>query len=296
MKYSYFPGCNLKTNAKEYEHTAVEVSKMLDAELVEMPVFNCCGTVHSMVSDNTMRRVAPVRILSRSEEHQKELEDTKNTVVTLCSMCSSTLKVVNEEVKEDEEMLQKINWQLERDNLKYSGHSEVKHYLEILRDEVGFEEIIKKVKKQLKGMKIASYYGCMLLHPDKAKIDDSETPTVMESLTLALGGEVVDWPYFKTCCGSYHVVDKEDIVNNQVLKITEGAKKRGANAIITACPLCAYNLDSQQVFLQKKGVIKETIPVFYFTQLMAIALGIKLKNFEDHHVDPKPLLKSLGLI
>ncbi|MHA1303659.1 MAG: CoB--CoM heterodisulfide reductase iron-sulfur subunit B family protein [Candidatus Heimdallarchaeaceae archaeon] len=298
MTYSYFPGCNLKTNAKGYEDTAIEVSKVLNAELVEMPIFNCCGTVHTMTSDNVMRRIAPVRILARSSEHQKELENSQNIVATLCSMCSSTLKIVNEDIRENPETLEKINWQLERDDLKYDGNIEVKHFLEILRDDVGYEQIAVNVKKPLKGMKVASYYGCMLLHPDKAKIDDSETPSVMESLSQALGAEVVDWPYFKYCCGSYHVVDKNDIVNRQVLKIINGAKQRGANAIIVACPLCAYNLDNQQKEMQKKGVIKETIPIFYFTQLMAIALGlpIELNKFEKHFIDPKPLLKDLGLL
>ena len=298
LKYSYFPGCNLKTNAKGFEETAIAVSKKLEAELVEMPEWNCCGTVHTMTSDNLMRRIAPVRILSRSSQHVKQLNETKNEVVTLCSMCNSTLKIVNKEVKEDEEKLEKINWQLENDNIPYQKDMEVKHFLEILRDEIGFEKVSKKVTVPLKGLKVTSYYGCMLLHPEKAQIDDPESPVVMENLVEALGAEVIDWSFFKYCCGSYHIVDQENLVNNQVLKIVKAAKKSGANAIIVACPLCAYNLDHQQKVLEKKGVEKNPLPIFYFTQLMAIAMGLpqKLNHFEDHHIDPKSLLKELGFI
>ena len=298
MKNSYFPGCNLKTEAKGFEQSAIAVSKELDAELVEMPVWNCCGTVQTMTTDNLMRRIAPVRVLSRASNHVKELKDSQNQVITLCSMCNSTLKIVNAEVKENPNDLEKINFQLENDDLVYEGEMEVKHFLEILRDDVGYENIVKKVTNPLKGMKIASYYGCMLLHPDIAKIDDEEMPTVMESIVLSLGAEVVDWPFFKQCCGSYHIVDRDDIVNSQVVKIIRNAKKTGANALIVACPLCAYNLDNQQVELEKLGVEKDPIPIFYFTQLMAIAMGLpqKVNHFENHHINPILLLKELGLI
>ena len=300
MKYSYFPGCNLKTNAKGFEQSAIAVSKKLNAELVEMPEWNCCGTIHTQTADNLMKRIAPVRDLARSAEHVKNLKDSKNEVVTLCSMCNSTLKIVNAEVKEDIEKLTPINFQLEYDELEYKGDMEVKHFLEILRDNVGFEAIQNAVEKPLKGLSCVAYYGCMLLHPDKAKIDDEEAPTVMENLVYSLGAEVIDWPLFKYCCGSHHIIGDPDLVNHQVLKIVKGAKQRGANAIVAACPLCVYNIESQQLELVKAGKLKaeETIPIFYFTQLMAIAMGIKplkLNHFEENLVDPRPLLKSLGL-
>ena len=298
MKYSYFPGCNLKTNAKGFEKTAIAVSKKLNAELVEMPEWNCCGTIHTQTTDNLMKRIAPVRDLARSAEHVKNLgKDSTNQVVTLCSMCNSTLKIVNAEVKEDQAKLDPINWQLEYDEIQYNGEMEVKHFLEVLRDSIGFEEVARVVEKPLDGLKVASYYGCMLLHPEKAQIDDEEAPTVMENLVYSMGAEVIDWPFFKYCCGSYHIVDEVGLVNTQVKKIITGAKNRGANAIIVACPLCAYNLDSQQVELVKQGM-KDPLPIFYFTELMAIAMGIKpmkIYHFEENHIDPRPLLSELGL-
>lgn len=296
-KYSYFPGCNLKTNAKGFEETAIAVSKKLQSELVEMPEWNCCGTIHTQTTDNLMKRLAPVRDLARSAEHIKSLKDSTNTVVTLCSMCNSTLKIVNAEVKEDEEKLGPINWQLEYDELEYKGDMEVKHFLEVIRDSIGFEAVKNAVEKPLEGLKIASYYGCMLLHPEKSQIDDEEAPTVMENLVQSLGAEVIDWPYFKYCCGSYHIVGDESLVNTQVYKIITGAKQRGVNAIIVACPLCSYNLDSQQINLVKTGKLKNPIPIFYFTQLMAVAMGLplKLNHFEENHVDPRPLLQELDL-
>jgi len=298
VQYSYFPGCNLKTNAKGFEETAIAVSKKLDAELVEMPNWNCCGTVHTLTSDNIMKRIAPIRVLSRSRKHIKTLEESQNQVVTLCSMCNSTLKIVNNEVKKDQEILDKINYQLEEDEETYEPDMEVKHFLEILRDTIGYEKISEKVVNPLEGLKISPYYGCMLLHPEEAKIDDEEMPDVLESLVECLGAELVMSPLFKFCCGSYHIVDQEYIVSSQVEKIVEAAKRRGANALVVACPLCAYNIDQQQKAMEKNSVGKSPIPVFYFTQLMAIAMGepVKINHFKEHFINPEPLLKDLGLI
>lgn len=300
MKYSYFPGCNLKTDSKGFEETAIAVSKKLDAELVEMPEWNCCGTIHTQTKDNLMKRIAPVRDLTRASDHAKTL-GSPNIVVTLCSMCNSTLKIVNKEVIEDKKKLEPINWQLENDELEYKGNMEVKHFLEILRDDVGYETIANAVENPLKGIKVCSYYGCMLLHPAEAQIDDEEAPTVMENIVQSLGAEVVDWPLFKYCCGSYHITDDSDLVNHQVERIVQGARQRGANAISVACPLCAYNLDSQQSAMIKAGKLKqsEAIPIFYFTQLMALALDVKplkLNHFEEHLVDPQDLLINLGFL
>lgn len=297
VQYSYFPGCNLKTNAKGFEETAIAVSKKLDSELVEMPNWNCCGTVHTLTSDNIMKRIAPTRVLSRSKRHIAELEESPNQVVTLCSMCNSTLKIVNKEVCKDEDILTKVNYQLEHDEEEYEKDMEVKHFLEILRDSVGYGEISKRVVKPLEGLKVSPYYGCMLLHPEEAKIDDEEMPDVLESLVESLGAELVMSPLFKYCCGSYHIVDQEDIVDSQVKKIVDAARQRGANSLVVACPLCAYNIDHQQKVLAKKSSGFRPIPVFYFTQLMAIAMGepLKLNHFKDHFINPEPLLKDLGL-
>ena len=298
VEYSYFPGCNLKTNAKGFEKTAIAVSKKLSSELVEIPNWNCCGTVHTMTTDNLMKRIAPVRVLARSKNHLKDLEETTNQVVTLCSMCNSTLKIVNSEVKENPDDLETINFQLEEDEETYSGDMEVKHFLEILRDTIGFEKIRNEVVKPLEGLKVSPYYGCMLLHPEKAKIDDIEMPAVLEDLVESLGAEAIFSPLFKYCCGSYHIVDEEDIVAGQVAKIVEAARVRGANALAVACPLCAYNIDQQQKVLAEKTGKKDTLPVFYFSQLMAIAFGesIEINHFEDHKIDPRILLEELKLL
>lgn len=297
VQYSYFPGCNLKTNAKGFEETAIAVSKKLEAELVEIPNWNCCGTVHTMTSNNLMRRIAPVRVLSRSKKHVDTLEEgTPNEVITLCSMCNSTLKIVNHEVKQNEDDLKTINFQLIEDEESYENDMEVKHFLEILRDNIGFDKISKSIVHPLKGLKISPYYGCMLLHPDEAAIDDVEMPSVLENLVESLGAEVIDSPLFKFCCGSYHIVDEESIVDTQVEKIVDAARQRGANALVVACPLCAFNIDHQQK-VKDQSYGKKPLPVFYFTQLMALALGVPMKanHFEDHHINPKPLLKELGL-
>ena len=148
----------------------------------------------------------------------------------------------------------------------YEGDAEVIHYLELLRDEIGFDKIKEKVVNSLEGKKIAPYYGCLLLRPGKVmQLDDSENPTVMEKLIEALGGEAVVSPYRNECCGGYIALEDADSAKKKSLSITENAKRMGADMIITACPLCKYNLEKHD----------SEIPVVYFTELLAEALGVK---------------------
>ncbi|MCF7911632.1 MAG: CoB--CoM heterodisulfide reductase iron-sulfur subunit B family protein [Candidatus Cloacimonetes bacterium] len=294
MKIPYFPGCSLKTYASSFEKSAIASGAELGIEFVEIPRWNCCGVVSSLTSDDLMHHLAPVRNMIRVLEMQNDkIVDTDNKMLTLCSMCMNTLKRSNLKMQEHADELETINDFMYKEDQKYDGSVQVMHYLEILK-EYGFAKIAEKVKVSLKGLKVAPYYGCMLIRPKEVGIDDAEEPTIFEDFLKALGAEPVDWRSKKTCCGSYLTVNKENIVVKLTGKILEDARRNGADLIITSCPLCAFNLDSRQELLQIRNPNFEPIPVLYFSQLLAIALGLDINKFgfENNKVDGMPLLKN----
>ncbi|MGQ4834397.1 MAG: CoB--CoM heterodisulfide reductase iron-sulfur subunit B family protein [Candidatus Asgardarchaeia archaeon] len=287
----YYPGCTVKTTAKNFEISAIESMKVLGVELVEIPKWTCCGTVFSLARDDVMRHIAPIRNLIRVQE----MNETR--VVTICSMCYNTLKRANQLVKSDPEKLATANRFMNEEE-DYRAEVTVYHLLEILRDDIGFEEIKKHVKKPLKGLKVVPYYGCLLVRPKSVAIDDTENPMVMHELMKALGAEVIDDPMKVECCGAYHTVEHKKIVAERTYKIISSAKSHGGDILVLSCPLCDYNLDFRQKEAKELHPDFEQMPVMYFTQLMALAFGLDEKaiGFEYHYVDPRPILKEKNLL
>ncbi len=297
MKISYFPGCTLKTSAQNFETSAIASAKVLDVEMVELPRWNCCGVVTSLATDDLIHHVAAIRDLVRVQEMNKNgLVKDNYRLLTLCSMCFHTLKRANLRVQENPDDLKTINdfMYLEED---YEGKVEVIHFLELLRDTIGFDKVKEKVKKPLGGLKIAPYYGCMLLRPKEVGIDDPEEPTVQKNLLGALGAENVDNAYGKRCCGSYQTVRDKYVVADLAYDILSRARLEGADAISLSCPLCAFNLDNRQREVVEKYPDFTPMPVFYFTQLMALAFGLneEVCGFDLNYIDPRPLLKEKKL-
>jgi len=291
MDLSYYPGCTLKTKAKNLEDPTIASMQALGINLVELPRWNCCGTVFSFADDDLIHHLAPIRNLIRA----KEAGDSK--VVTLCSFCYNTLKRANLLIKNDPEKRNTINSFMEEE-IDYEGEVEPVHLLETLRDEVGWESISEKVKLPLKGLKVAPYYGCTLLRPREAAIDQPETPTVFHQLLEALGATVVDFPSATECCGSFQIVSNPDCVLECAWKILSSALRSGAEALVLSCPMCDFNLGQRQQELALRYSQFKPIPILYFTQLLALALGLgpEVCRFELNYVDPRPLLESKKLI
>ena len=291
MKLLYYPGCTLKTSAKNLEKSAFAIMDALGHEMVEMEDWNCCGVVASLTDDDLMHHLAPLRSLIHVEDAGE------NRVVTLCDMCCNTLKQTNLRVKEIPDDLETLNLFMDREN-DYKGTVEVLHFLEFLRDEIGFDVLKKKVKHPLKGMKIMPYYGCMLLRPREVAIDDAEEPTILGDLLSALGAEVVDNPFKVECCGSYHTVENKELVSKRAHRITSFATERDSDAMVLSCPLCKFNIDARGKEAEKMFKGYKQIPVYYYTQLIAVALGLdpSVCGFEEHNVDPTVLLKKKGVI
>jgi heterodisulfide reductase subunit B len=179
----------------------------------------------------------------------------------------------------------------------YKGTVKIMHLLEFIRDQIGFDVLKKKVKNPLKNMKIMPYYGCMMLRPREVAIDDAEEPTIMSDLLKSLGANVVDNPFKIECCGSYHTIEEKNLVSNRAYRITNYAIDRESDAIMLSCPLCRFNLDFRGKEAETIYNNYKQIPVYYYTQLIAVALGLDSKyyGFEDHEVDPILLLKKKGI-
>lgn len=300
----YFPGCALKDQARGFELSALLAMERLGWKLSELPRWNCCGTVYSLASDDLMRHIGPVRNLVRAQE----LGEGK--LVTLCAMCYNTLARSARFVGADPERLQRINAFMDEEP-DYRGGVEVIHLLAFLRDEVGYEAVEEAVERPLEGLKVAPYYGCMLLRPREVGIDDLDAPQVMEGLLSALGAEPVDFPQKAECCGAYQTVSNPKIARERAWEIASAARRAGAELIATSCPLCQFNLETHQsgealpVTRDKKRgssspVTRHASPitVVYFTQLLALALGVpedKL-GFERLRFDPRPLLSAKELV
>ena len=291
MSLAYYPGCTLKTKARNLEEPAVASMEALGFKLDEVPRWNCCGAVYSLAEDDLIHQVAPVRNLIRVKKQGK------TELVTLCAFCLNTLKRANLLMKENAEKRDTLNSFID-EGIDYSGEVEVVHLLEVLRDEVGWEALSQKVKFPLRELKVAPYYGCNLLRPREIAIDSVENPTILREFLNALGASPVDFPESTRCCGSYQVISSPDDIAEYTRPILSSALSHGAEALVLTCPLCDYNLgQGQKELIKKQSGLKE-MPQFYFTQLLALALGLdpKVCHFELNHGSPESLLKEKNLL
>ena len=258
MKVSYFPGCTLKNKAKDLDLYAYRSAEALGVTLEEIEDWQCCGGVFTTAQNEVATKLSSVRAL-------KYANDRNQPLITVCSACHNVIKQTNHAMQTNEAFSAKVNRYMANDG-EYHGETEVYHYLEMLRDLVGFDKVKEAVTNSLKGKKIAAYYGCLLLRPNKVmRMDDPENPSIMEDLIKALGADPVIYAKRNECCGAYVSIESPESAKRNATSIVKNAKAAGAEMIITACPLCKYNLE-------KNG---SNIPVVYFTELLAEALGIK---------------------
>lgn len=259
MTFSYFPGCTLKTKGARLDRCAQLAAKALGFTLEELPEWQCCGAVYPMARDEVATRLSSVRALVQAKDDDRPL-------VTLCSACHHVIKRVNGDMKNDADIRAKVNNYLNLDE-PYAGETEVLHYLEVLRDKIGWENVKAAVKNPLTGVKIGAYYGCLLLRPSREMcFDDPENPTILEDFIRAIGAEPVYYGLRNECCGGYTTIENRQYAHKQAQRIADNAKTAGAECLITACPLCLYNLTQNT---------DGGLPVRYFTELLAQALGVE---------------------
>jgi len=267
MKIGYYPGCTLKNKAQNLEKSAIAAMAALGVELEELDRWNCCGVVYSLADDDLIHLLAPIRDLIRAKDQGYD------RVLTICSMCYNTLARANKTILEDAEKRDTINTFMEEEN-DYNGDVEVVHLLSFLRDEIGWDKLNAAVKKPLEGLRLAPYYGCTLTRPDYISIDEPSFPTVFEDFVRALGAEITDYGASTECCGSYQIIANPDAAFAATAHIIGTAGNNGADALILSCPLCEYNIGRRQADMIAAHSDVKPLPVLYFTQLMALALGL----------------------
>lgn len=287
MKISYYPGCDLYTKAKLFNESIKAIFSAVDIELKELQNWYCCGTTFNLTRDNKMSLIAPLRILARAQKEGDGL-------LVPCSICYNTLKRANYTFKEDSETLRILNDHLGE---SYDGNSRVMHPFEFIKEH---KDLFKKgIKKELKGLKIGCYYGCYLLRPkNEIGLDDPEAPTVMEEILSLTGAIPVSFPYKVECCGSYLIINSPESAIDASYKILLNARENGAEALITSCPLCHYNLDNFQTKMANTHPEFKPMPVFYFSQIYAIAFDLAQNywGLEQNKTPPIDFLKAYSLL
>ena len=285
MKYTYYPGCSDEATGAAYGISTRAICEPLDIELIELEDWNCCGTTPYFSIDELGACCCTSRNLALAEKNNLDM-------ITACNACYVSLKKTNLLLDENGDLKSKIDQALAVANLKYKGTVNVRHLLEVIVNDVGYEAIKSKVKKNLEGLKIACYYGCQLTRP-KMGFDDPENPQSLDRLVESLGGIAVPFEMKSRCCGASLICPEEDLAVGLINKILKNAQDNGAQCIVTACPLCQLNLDAYQGKASKKYHANYNIPVLFFTQLLGIALGISSKAlaFKKNVVSSKKVLQ-----
>jgi len=275
MKISYYPGCTLNTVSRGFDLSAKASARSVGFELDELTQWNCCGATFPLAPDNLIALSAPAKVLAQARKSGEEL-------TTLCSVCYNVLKRTNTVMKGDREKRNVINGFIKEE---YDGSLRIIHYLEILRDKVGFHKVKAAVKRPLTGLKVGAYYGCMLLRPfEDNGIDDPEHPTIFEDTLKAVGADPIEFPNKIECCGAHLAMSNTDLVTRLSGGVMTSAVDNGAEIIVTSCPLCQYNLEQSQTALVAATGDYKSMPIVYFTQLLGLALGqpVETLGFEKN--------------
>jgi len=282
MAYSFYPGCSLHSTGLEYGLSSRAVFQHLGLELNELRGWNCCGASSAHALDSNLALTLPARTLALAQRFDRD-------VVTPCAACFSRLKSADHTLRSDPEKRAETEAAV---GFKFSGEVAVRHLLAVLGEDYGPGRIADQVRRPLTGLKVVPYYGCLIVRPPQvAGFDDPDDPHVMADLLRAAGAEVKSWSYATDCCGGSLSLSRADVVQGLVGRLVERAREAGAEALVTACPLCQVNLEMRQTGAPK-------MPAFYFTELIGLALDLPQAKrwWPKHLIDPRPLLRSAGLV
>jgi heterodisulfide reductase subunit B len=283
VSYVFYPGCSLEGTARDFGQSTMAVAKALGLELPELPDWTCCGSTAAHQTDPLLALALPAKNLAAAGG---------KTVAVCCAACYSRLKTANHEISASPDVRRKV---AEVTGIDYDGRTPVLHLLEILAKDIGLAKIAARVTRPLKGLRVVSYYGCLLSRPPEiTNFDNAENPMLMDNVMKAAGAEAIDWPHKTECCGASYSITDVSIVLALTREILSMARAAGADCIVTACPLCQINLDMRQKDVAKKFGEEYNLPVFYFTQLLGLALGLEPASLGlgSLVVDPMPLLAA----
>jgi len=283
---AYYPGCSLHATSPEFNTSAEAVCQSIGLKLVEPHGWVCCGS-------SAAHRADPEAALRLPMQNLALIEQSGFKEVTMpCAACFNRHKAALHEIRHEAE---RKDWADQETGYTYQDTVEVSSLSQAILNHIGAEELSKKVKQPLKGLRVVCYYGCLMTRPPEAtEASHPENPTDLDELMQVLGLEVLDWSYKTVCCGAAHSLTRPDIVLKMSSSLIHHAREAGAEAIVVACPLCHTNLDARQFQMK----LDDPMPVLFFTQLMALALRLAPKAAALHKnmVDPRPLLQNKGMI
>jgi heterodisulfide reductase subunit B2 len=264
MKYTYFPGCSQESTAFNYDASARAVMKALDSGLVDLPDWNCCGATGADVVSDLLSFALPARNLAKAQA-------LGDQIVTTCSACYLNLFRVNSHLTVDPHLQENLNSVLGEIDLHYDGGVRVRHLLELLVTDIGVKTIAGRMQRRLGGIRVAPYYGCLVVRP-YAEFDGPDLPMSMDNLLTALGAAVVPYAMKTRCCGGVLMTTRKDIAVKLVADLL--APVRDVDCVVTVCPLCQLNLEACQREVAGQIGAAVNVPILYFTQLMGLAFGL----------------------
>ncbi len=270
MKYAYYPGCSLEKTQRGYDESVREVFKALGQELIEIEDWNCCGATMYMSVKETVSLAVSARNLALAETMGLD-------ILAPCSSCFTVLSKTNRILSEIPEMHKDVNEALAEGGLTYRGKTRVRHPVDVLMNDIGLDTLKSHFKQRLDGVRIAPYYGCQIVRPDKT-FDDREDPILLDRMFRACGAEIVYYPMKVRCCGGMLMTTFEATALKLNKELLQCAVDNGAEVIVTTCPLCHFNLEGYQDKINSVYGTKFNVPIVYFTQLLGVALGIPPKN------------------
>ncbi|MFH1454487.1 MAG: CoB--CoM heterodisulfide reductase iron-sulfur subunit B family protein, partial [Armatimonadota bacterium] len=239
MEYLYYPGCSQEVSASNYNKSTFKACEKLKIKLTELEDWNCCGATNYLAVEELMGFSIAARNFALAQ--QKGFKE----MLVICNGCLTTLIKVNKYMDQYPDMKEKINEALGAASLSYDGGIKVRHLVDILYNDYKVDKIAEKVTKSLKNLKVAAYSGCQLVRP-YGEYDSKEFPNALDEILKATGAELIDYEYKARCCGGMLIISDEHIAKKLVKDIFESVKRKGADCIATACPLCQMNLEAYQ--------------------------------------------------
>jgi heterodisulfide reductase subunit B len=269
-QFAYFPGCSLEKIALSYNQSTIETTRKMGVELKELEDWNCCGATAYFHVDELLAYTLCARNIAMAEKEHLDL-------VAPCSACFKNTYFTNRALKEDPDLADHINVALAEDDLHFSGDIEVRHLLEMIVEDIGCEQVKEQVSNPLEGLRVATYYGCQIVRPQKDH-ENVEDPEFFENLMTAIGADPIPFALKMRCCGGSLLISSREAALDMIFNLLKCAEDSGADVIVTACPLCQINLECYQPQVNQEYGTSFHIPVVYFTQLLGLALGLSNKS------------------
>jgi heterodisulfide reductase subunit B2 len=286
MKYGYYPGCCLNSTCRDFDISIRAVFRALDIDIEEIKRWVCCGSSAVHVASRYLSVVLSMDNLAKAQK--QGLDD----VLVPCAACYARFKFALHDIGADNGLRREVEQTLKH---CFTEKLRVIHPLELMAQDDVMHQIETSRKRDLSSLKVVCYYGCYLSRPPD-HFDDAEYPQAMDRIMKAAGTEVLDWGYRTDCCGGNFSVTRTDIALNLSRAILDGAKEAGADAIVVTCPFCHMNLDARQGEIEEKYGTSYNLPIYYYSQIIAAALGTPDKDLmlHMHFVHSQKLIQKAG--